>query len=324
MEPLPPTPATVRTRLVLAMALIASGAFILSVRGELYDALRLDMLASVGIGWGLAAVGAAVFLLSYLRGDIRIGALDQFVAKEEPADSADVRFVSATLSRVVMSLTRVQNELAELRNARSTVSGVDPDQIRAAIREDVVADVADKLEARFASSAQEAAHIAQIRQNFDTSSLRLRTELAALTRRGNLNLVIGTLTTVAAVGLLLYMVSPNRDLATWTALLSHYGPRLTTVIFIEVFGFFFLRLYKTSLEEIKYYQNELTNLALNWAAFEAALSGKTSATPLVDHFATVDRNRSVGERGSDIARIETKDVAELLKKVAEVVADSGK
>jgi hypothetical protein len=48
---------------------------------------------------------------------------------------------------------------------------------------------------------------------------------------------------------------------TLTEALSHYVPRITTVTFIEVFAFFFLKLYRASLIEIKFYQNELTCLA---------------------------------------------------------------
>ncbi|MBI5525005.1 MAG: hypothetical protein HY897_01580 [Deltaproteobacteria bacterium] len=52
------------------------------------------------------------------------------------------------------------------------------------------------------------------------------------------------------------------------AALSHYVPRITTVTFIEVFAFFFLKLYRASLIEIKFYQNELTSLAATGAKFK--------------------------------------------------------
>lgn len=40
----------------------------------------------------------------------------------------------------------------------------------------------------------------------------------------------------------------------------NYIPKISIAIFIEVFSFFFLRLYRNSLIDIKYYQNELTNI----------------------------------------------------------------
>lgn len=39
-----------------------------------------------------------------------------------------------------------------------------------------------------------------------------------------------------------------------------YITRIALVLSIEVLAFFFLRLYKSNLEEMKYFQNEITNL----------------------------------------------------------------
>jgi hypothetical protein len=106
---------------------------------------------------------------------------------------------------------------------------------------------------------------------FSATSLRLRREISALSRRGNLNLTIGVITTGFAMGLLAYMIfDESRSADTVAAELSHYIPRVTTVTFIEVFSFFFLRLYRTSLQEIKFYQNELTSLAGQQIALETS------------------------------------------------------
>lgn len=40
---------------------------------------------------------------------------------------------------------------------------------------------------------------------------------------------------------------------------------------IEVFSYFFLKLYKSSLSEIKYFQNEATNIEYSFVALETAL-----------------------------------------------------
>lgn len=41
---------------------------------------------------------------------------------------------------------------------------------------------------------------------------------------------------------------------------------------IELFAYFFLSLYRTSLQKIKYFQNELTNIEAKQIALRAALS----------------------------------------------------
>ena len=90
---------------------------------------------------------------------------------------------------------------------------------------------------------------------------RLTEEISALSRRGNLNLVIGMVISIVGICYLGWkmFVAPtiqasNRDL------LAYFIPRATFTILIEAVAFFFLNLYRTSLHEIKYFQNELTNV----------------------------------------------------------------
>jgi hypothetical protein len=115
--------------------------------------------------------------------------------------------------------------------------------------------------------------VADVASIFAGTSLRLQREIAALSRRGNLNLTIGVITTGFAVGLLAYMVMNEEEVpGDLAAVISHYIPRISTVSFIEVFSYFFLRLYRASLAEIKFYQNELTALASQQIALDASRS----------------------------------------------------
>ena len=310
----------VRLRLVVAILLILSGVGLWSLREE----LQLTNL-SLFVAGAAVALGISTVLLSYLRGEINVGPLDSIVTPSERSAGADVEFLSGMLSRVTAALTKLQQDFAELKASSRPAAHIDTESIRAAIHDDVVSDLAERLDQRYARAARDAAHVAQVRRNFDESFLRLRNEVAALTRRGNLNLVIGTLTTAVAVGLLLYMLVPARTISTWPDLLSHYVPRLTTVIFIEVFAFFFLRLYKGSLAQIQYYQNELTTLALNWSAFELGVSLPEKASVLVEEFARANRNsKTTGDGSPPLATSDVVPVAELLKKIADVVAKGTK
>lgn len=47
-------------------------------------------------------------------------------------------------------------------------------------------------------------------------------------------------------------------------------PNAFFVLLIEIFSYFFLNLYKKSIEEIKFYQNELTNLESKFLALKTA------------------------------------------------------
>ena len=77
-----------------------------------------------------------------------------------------------------------------------------------------------------------------------------------------------------------------------SSLAMHFVPRFTVVIMVEFFSFFFLRLYKSSLDEIKYFQNEATNLELRFAALDTTLHFGDEAlrAKVIESLLQTDRN----------------------------------
>lgn len=113
--------------------------------------------------------------------------------------------------------------------------------------------------------------------DFKSLKSRLIYEVETLRRRSSSNLAIGSITTLLAMAPLSYIVlSTHEAFANTTAILSYYIPRLSFILFIEVFAFFFLRLYKANLSDIKFYQNELTTIELKILALNSALSEEKS------------------------------------------------
>ena len=108
-------------------------------------------------------------------------------------------------------------------------------------------------------------------QRFDQMAGRLQRETTDLARRGNLNLGLGMLTTLMGLFVLGWAVYQTPATTDVQILLAYFLPRLSLVVLIEVFAYFFLRLYKESLGGIKYFQNELTNVESRQIALEAAL-----------------------------------------------------
>ena len=53
--------------------------------------------------------------------------------------------------------------------------------------------------------------------------------------------------------------------------MGQFIPRISIVFLVELFAYFFLNLYKSSLAEIKYYQNEMTNIEAQYTALLVAL-----------------------------------------------------
>lgn len=75
---------------------------------------------------------------------------------------------------------------------------------------------------------------------------------------------------------------------------------------MEIFAFFFLRLYRTSLVEIKFFQNELTNIELKLIALEAGIArdDKALIETLAANLMATERNFVIkpGETTIDIER----------------------
>lgn len=109
------------------------------------------------------------------------------------------------------------------------------------------------------------------------TSQRLQTEIRELTKRGNLNLILGAVTTLGGLYVLGEFVTAYRtvDFTPWE-FVFRFVPRVTLAAFLQVFAYFFLRLYRQSLDEIKFYQNELTNIGAKQQALICALDAKDS------------------------------------------------
>jgi hypothetical protein len=129
-----------------------------------------------------------------------------------------------------------------------------------------------------------------------TTLKRLNTEVRDLGRRNNTNLSIGIGITVIGIGALFYYVYEwqmhpltKADLP-WGML--NFVPRLSLVILIEIFAYFFLGLYRSGLAEVKYFQNEMTNLESKVLALRVAIEHKDAKTTasVVTKLADTERN----------------------------------
>jgi len=175
----------------------------------------------------------------------------------------------------------------------------------------------------------------EARDNFDATSIalmcteskeRLKAEIAQLSRRGNVNLVLGVLTTTGAVAVLTFVALGNAPASQPVGgILVHYIPRLALAIFVEVFSFFFLRLYRDTLSEIKYFQNELTNVEARIIAlaFSFITEDSTSRSSAVDILLRTERNfvLKVGDTTVDLerAKLEREGAKELMESAVDVV-----
>lgn len=212
------------------------------------------------VGFGLLIYGAALMMLQYLRGN----------ASERIESNPAEMTITAELQKKLADLT---TELEQVKQAQLNALSGSPDQLIQILTSTAHKGVTDELIERFQPDVRRLARDQAIHAAFHGAQDRLRSEVATLGRRGNLNLVIGVLTTAIAAGLLSYMVlNTTVKLDSMTGIFSHYLPRFMLVIFIEVFSFFFLRLYRSTLAEIHTYQTDITTLTIQEVAVLAALS----------------------------------------------------
>ncbi|QDV50869.1 hypothetical protein [Gimesia fumaroli] len=157
------------------------------------------------------------------------------------------------------------------------------------------------------------------------SKSRLQNEIESLSLRSNINLVIGVSTTLLAVVLLTFIVLSDEfsstDIGT---ILIHFLPRLSIVIFIETFSYFFLRLYKSGLSDIKYYQNELTNVEARQLALETSLFENITdrSHSVITELAKTDRNNCISQNTSDSinSSVDLKDLEVIVRKLSNIVS----
>lgn len=281
----------IRRLLITGLLFMGGGFVIITMPNEVWDGFGMGysayrvLLTTAG---GLIIYGLFIVLMLYLKGDVSVRLLDRFIVLDGAPDnsspvaleSADPRaYASAIQTESVQSgLIELSRTVDQLKSAQLDALAGSKDDLIAALRPTLLTDVAAELESRFASEAVDAARLNTIRLIFNASQHRLVNELSSLGRRSNLNLVIGTITTGAAVALLIYMVLwTHSEFESLTQLLSHYIPRVTIVLFIEIFSFFFLRLYRSTLGEIRVYQEDITALTLRQVALETAWSSSDKA-----------------------------------------------
>jgi len=245
--------------------------------------------------------GVFIFLLNYLRsGQVISATTQESLIKDE----------LALIRREIYDREKGENWSEKLHREvellKSKVEGLNFDNtlisdeektaiisnIELHVKNDINTSLLKNIEARFSDEYKKDGFLKHLRSQFEITRERLSNEILSLTRRGNVNLAIGVITTIAAVGILSSTVISGEAVLKGEALLSYYLPRFTLSIFIEIFSFFFLKLYKSGLSEIKYFQNELTNAEFKFIATEKSIAlGCVDSTKLViEELARTERN----------------------------------
>lgn len=311
----------IRTVLVIVPG-IAAGVLLLSVtlldRNSFYMYVGIPREVFVVSALALVVASAVSLVMTYLQTGFSRSRMQEV---EELAQQAELRRLHEQVEQMRTSTPADNSALAaQLESLKFEVAriseefvGIDESQkqklvelVTSQVQQDAADSLWKELQKRVEAATQSVNQYRDISKQFEDARSRLAQEVSALGRRGNLNLSLGVITTIAGLILLGYFVFATVDPSKQPLDFAiHFLPRLTLVLFIEIFAYFFLRLYKSSLSEIKYFQNEVTNMEAKYIALKTALNigDQKIIGAVVAQLGNTERNH-VLEKGQTTVEIE--------------------
>jgi hypothetical protein len=245
------------------------------------------------------------------------------LAEEEVAAARGAHEFEKRVAELEAALSETREAIGNL-DAAERASIVD--DLRASLQHETAASVLAELRNAVEQEQERASAEIDLTVRLDDSRNRIQKELEALGWRGNLNLSLGAITTVIGISLLgISVFSETKAPTDMMSLAAHFVPRLTLVLLIELFAFFFLSLYKNSLSEIKYFQNEITNIECWQSALRIAThdGGTSLLAGVVTALSATERNHVLAKGETTIelekARIEQRSQSSLAKALVEAV-----
>lgn len=311
-----------------AIVVMALG-FVLLYIGLMFESRFISQAIVIsGLAVGLSA--AATVLYSYLRGSNRLYAPQDYLSKDLQKIRNELLSIKHT-PIMEEDIQSIKNALKDIKSSSIDLSEEDKNDllsnIKNSIEKNITGTVIEEIESKYSADMSRSAGLNSIKLKSEETILRLKSELDKLNRRAATNLAIGSITTVLAAALLAYMVlfSDIKSTDSMQTIMWHYVPRLSIIIFIEVFAFFFLRLYRENIHDSKYFQNEITNLDSKFIAFDAALisNDNENLKTLVNELSKTERNHILnkGESTVDLERekLETQTLKDVIDSLAGVI-----
>lgn len=211
-------------------------------------------------------------------------------------------------------VSRLKSELDSNSSITAAIGAENKDELVSLLKREIQEESTSLASQEFLDKVKKEAATSdqtkEIEKVFSRTLERLYTETSALGRRGNLNLSLGILTTIVGLAILGYFVVEIDTVPEdKVAFVAYFIPRLSLVVLIEIFAYFFLKLYKSSLSEIKYFQNEMTNSEAKLAALKCSLmTNDSEATSNVIKALSETERNAIIEKGQTTAEIEKSKV----------------
>lgn len=324
------------------LSFITGGILSYLIRSEISPSIYLFIKFSPFLG---VIAGAGYLIFGYLEGfDIKKN------NSEIDASKVDMRYELEKLTELVLSLKKNQN--TEVHNTDNITKSIQElniqisdlnklqfdDKQKDELFTSLKKSFGENINSEFFANLNENIALEVGKEKRDRIEIifrettqvkfRLLDEVGALGRRANLNLVIGSLTTIVALSTLSFIVFQSTSkFISWPETIYHYIPRISFIIFIEVFAYFFLKLYKSNLNDIKYYQNELTNVEMKLSAVITSINfGKEiDLTNVVTELLKTERNFILKKDESTVeiekSKLDKEDLKDILKFTTDILKE---
>jgi hypothetical protein len=189
-----------------------------------------------------------------------------------------------------------------------------------AVAATAVATKIEELASRVGHDFDRARMVDSLERNSVVTLARLNSAIPDLARRANLNLSIGISTTLLSVTVLAFAafsVSHPAGTAVGMLYVLSFLPRLALAVLVEVFAYFFLRLYKENLDSVRFLQNEMTNVEVARAALSTVIlaGDKEGVQRITLAMSAADRNRAPAIIASSTPELDSKGVLDLLGQI---------
>ena len=211
----------------------------------------------------------------------------------------------------LLALKKLNREIVLRKELKYILSKeIDSTNSEKAVYEKVIKSIEDSLISKFDERFRKSFEKEYIQNTMIDRLLPLtkNTEkyIDRIQRNSIVNLVIGIVGTIISIFILTFSLLSNKIYIGIDIFLMHFLPRVTFVIFIQLFAFFFLKLYKSNLEDAKYFQNELTNLEAKSAALKIAYLTQNNDvfTDVLKNLSVTERNFKIGKSDTDIEKME--------------------
>lgn len=222
------------------------------------------------------------------------------------------------------ALSLIINRIANLENTRSAEFRLADDQA-----EHITGEVINKVTTNLSKETQDSlVRIAEnnVIDNLENSSLRRLSDLSVvLGSRARLTLWMGVMVCSFGIAALYFsffhkspFVATLDDSAGWFQLASTYAPRFSLVVVIELIGLFFLKLYKSTLGEIRFVQNEITNIEMRLIALHSARGASSEVlAATIAVLASTERNSIIDKTQTTVEIERSKAASEIDKTLLE-------